>query len=262
MSPPVLIAHKVIAYHARRGQPKAGTDWRDLAMLNFVVDRELLDRLAPHGTEVDTYDGQAYVSLVGFLFAKTRVMGIPLLFHQQFEEVNLRFYVRRMCGGETRRGVVFIKEIVPRTAIAWVARRVYNENYVALPMRHDIQPPEPQAGIPGLARYEWFYRAQWNRVAVEFSGAPYLPDESSAEAFITEHYWGYARQRDGGTVEYQVEHPRWHVWRANDTRLECEAAGLYGREFADSLAGTPSSVFVADGSPVTVRRGLRIGVLG
>ena len=33
MTPPVLIAHKVIAYHARRGQPKAGTDWRDLAML-------------------------------------------------------------------------------------------------------------------------------------------------------------------------------------------------------------------------------------
>jgi hypothetical protein len=33
MSPPELIAHKVISYHARRGQPKAGTDWRDLAML-------------------------------------------------------------------------------------------------------------------------------------------------------------------------------------------------------------------------------------
>lgn len=33
MSPPELIAQKVISYQARRGQPKAGTDWRDLAML-------------------------------------------------------------------------------------------------------------------------------------------------------------------------------------------------------------------------------------
>lgn len=33
ISPPELIAHKVVSYHARRGQPKSGTDWRDLAML-------------------------------------------------------------------------------------------------------------------------------------------------------------------------------------------------------------------------------------
>ena len=33
ISPPELIAHKVVSYHSRRGQPKAGTDWRDLAML-------------------------------------------------------------------------------------------------------------------------------------------------------------------------------------------------------------------------------------
>ena len=231
-------------------------------MLNYEVDPALLLPLVPTGTELDSWSGKTFVSMVGFRFTQTRLLGLAIPFHRDFDEVNLRFYVRRSSSEGWRRGVVFIKEIVPRATIAWVARRVYNENYVALPMRHDIQPPEAQAEISGLARYEWLYRDRWNRIVVEFSGAPYLLDQSSEEAFITEHYWGYARQRDGGTVEYQVEHPRWHVWRANDTRLECEAAGLYGREFADSLAGTPSSVFVADGSPVTVRRGLRIGVLG
>jgi len=242
--------------------PYLKAEWRFLAMLNYRVDPALLLPRVPTGTELDSWSGKTFVSMVGFRFTQTRLLGMALPFHRDFDEVNLRFYVRRSSSEGWRRGVVFIKEIVPRATIAWVARRVYNENYVALPMRHDIQPPEARAEISGLAKYEWLYRDRWNRIVVEFSVAPYLPDQSSEEAFITEHYWGYARQRDGGTVEYQVEHPRWNVWRANDTRLECEVAGLYGREFADSLAGTPSSVFVADGSPVTVRRGLRIGVLG
>ena len=33
IAPADLIAAKVLAYHRRRGQPKSGTDWRDLAML-------------------------------------------------------------------------------------------------------------------------------------------------------------------------------------------------------------------------------------
>jgi Nucleotidyl transferase AbiEii toxin, Type IV TA system len=33
MAPAELIASKVVSYHSRRGKPKAGTDWRDIAML-------------------------------------------------------------------------------------------------------------------------------------------------------------------------------------------------------------------------------------
>ena len=242
--------------------PFLTAEWRFLAMLNYQIDPALLLPLVPAGTELESWSGKTFVSLVGFRFTHTRLLGLALPFHRDFDEVNLRFYVRRKAPKQWRRGVVFIKEIVPRAAIAWVARRVYNENYVALPMRHDIQLPEAQAEISGLAKYEWLYREKWNGIAVEFSGAPYLPDESSEEAFITEHYWGYVRQRDGGTVEYQVEHPRWNVWRADGARLECDAAEVYGRGFAGFLNAPPSSALIADGSPVTVRRGLRIGVVG
>ena len=235
--------------------PFLTAEWRFLAMLNYEIDPALLLPLMPAGTELDSWNGKTFVSMVGFRFTQTRLLGLALPFHRDFDEVNLRFYVRRKSPEGWRRGVVFIKEIVPRAAIAWVARRVYNENYVALPMRHTIHSAAAQAEVLGLAKYEWLHRRRWNCIAVEFSGVPYLPDQSSEDAFITEHYWGYVRQRDGGTVEYQVEHSRWNVWRANDARLECDAAELYGRELADFLAGTPSSVFVADGSPVTVRRG-------
>src|SRR5713101_6925020 len=119
--------------------PFLTAEWRHLAMLNFVVQPEWLQPMVPQGTVVDTYQGQAYLSLVGFLFVSTKVMGIPVFFHQQFEEVNLRFYVRRICGGELRRGVVFIKEIVPALLISRFARFLYNENYITCPMRHRIE---------------------------------------------------------------------------------------------------------------------------
>ena len=98
--------------------------WVDLAMVNYEVDPALVRALVPAGTELDLWSGRCLVSVVGFQFLETRVLGLALPFHRNFEEVNLRFYVRRTVGDEARRGVVFVKEIVPRRAIAWmVAKR-------------------------------------------------------------------------------------------------------------------------------------------
>ena len=41
-------------------------DWRNLVMLNYAVDPDLLQRLVPSGTQLDVFEGQTYVSLVGF----------------------------------------------------------------------------------------------------------------------------------------------------------------------------------------------------
>jgi uncharacterized protein YqjF (DUF2071 family) len=239
-------------------RPFLTAEWRDLAMLNYEIDPACLRPLVPRGTELDSFAGRVFVSVVGFRFLRTRVFGMAVPRHRDFEEVNLRFYVRRRAGCVWRRGVVFVKEIVPRRAIAWLARRTYNENYVALRMRHEVMAPPGAASSPGRAAYEWRHGDRWHRLSLEFSGAAQLPDEVSEEAFITEHYWGYVRQRDGGTLEYQVEHPRWSVWRASGATLECDVAGLYGAEFARCLGGAPSSAFVAQGSPVVVRRGTRL----
>lgn len=227
-------------------------EWRHLVMLNYPVDPALLTPLVPAGTELDSWQGTTYLSVVGFLFLRTRVMGVPVPFHRDFEEVNLRFYVRRRGPEGWRRGVVFVREIVPRRAIAWVARTVYGENYVAMPMRHSLPPGD------GTITYEWRHRGRWCSLQAAVSGRP-SPLEAGTEAeFIAEHYWGYARQRDGGTVEYRVEHPRWQAWRADAAGLDADVAALYGDAFAAPLSAPPRSAFVADGSPVVVRRGVRI----
>jgi uncharacterized protein len=237
-------------------RPFLTAEWRYLAMLNYAVDPALVEHFVPSGTELDQYDGKTYISLVGFRFLRARVRGIWLPFHSDFDEVNLRFYVRPKRPGPVRRGVVFVREIVPRYAIAKVAQLVYHENYIALPMRHRIVEPVSELGRVE-AEYRWRHRGAWNSLKVECAGRPELAAEGSLEQFITEHYWGYAAQPDGGCVEYQVGHERWRVWRASVAKFEGDPSGLYGPELAACLKREPDSVFLADGSAVTVYSGTR-----
>jgi uncharacterized protein YqjF (DUF2071 family) len=223
-------------------------EWRFLAMLNFAVDPAILRPFVPAGTELDEYGGVTYVSVVGFRFLKTRVFGIGFPFHRDFEEVNLRFYVRRRVGAEWRRGAVFIRELVPRPAIAIIARAIYGEPYSALPMRHKIDVCEAQA----RAEYAWRRSGRWESLYVTGDGAPLDIETGSEEEFITEHYWGYTDRR-GKCSEYQVEHPRWRVWRGVESRLDADICTLYGDRFVESLSSPPRSAFIAEGSAVTVR---------
>jgi hypothetical protein len=79
----------------------------------------------------------------------------------------------------------------------------------------------------------------------------------SEEEFITEHYWGYTKQRDGSTIEYEVEHMPWRVWPVSNVKYDCDVEAIYGADFVPFLR-EPASAFVADGSQVIVRRGQRI----
>jgi uncharacterized protein len=230
--------------------------WQMLAFLNYEIAPELLAPLVPAGTELDTWSGKHFVSVVGFRFWDTRVAGIRIPFHRNFEEVNLRVYVRRRGPEGWRRGVVFVKEMAPRAAIAWVARWFYNERYIAVPMRHKIVQPSPEA--PPTVEYSWRQGGRWRGLKAEAAGTAALPEAGSQEEFITEHYWGYTAQRDGSTLEYRVEHPRWPVWRAAQYAFDGDVAGLYGPKFMECLAAKPISAFVATGSAVSVFKGVRV----
>jgi uncharacterized protein YqjF (DUF2071 family) len=230
--------------------------WRHLVMLNYAVDPGVLESHVPRGTAVDSWNGTTYVSLVAFSFLGTRGMGLPVPLHRDFEEINLRFYVRARGPEGMRRGVVFVREVVPRRAIALVARWLYNESYVARPTRSTIAEPSAEGG--GSATYAWKHAGSWLTIGAEYAGAPVPPPEGSEAEFITQHYWGYASQRDGGTVEYRVEHPRWRIWPATSHVADGDFAGFYGTQFSATLGRPPTSVFVAEGSPVVVHGGARL----
>lgn len=228
-------------------------EWRKLAMANYAIDADLLKKFVPAKTEIDLWNNTCYVSLVGFMFQETRVKGFKIPFHINFEEVNLRFYVRYKDHDEWKRGVVFIKEIVPRPALTWVANFVYNEKYETMPMNHEwLQLPDSLS-----VEYAW-KKGKWNTFKVVAAKQAIEIEAGSEEEFITEHYWGYTRLGENKTAEYQVEHPRWLVYPTKDYQIDVDFASVYGREFDFLKTEQPLSVFLAEGSEIKVRAGRSI----
>jgi hypothetical protein len=231
-------------------------EWRKLIMAQYEVPPDTLAPYLPRGVELDLYQPapdappRCYVSLVAFLFDKVRVKGLAIPLHTRFEEINLRFYVRRTePDGTIKRGVVFIREFGPRRAIAFIARRIYDEPYLAIPTRHEISSTADTL----TASYSWKLAGGWHTLSATASSQPQPIAPASEEEFITEHYWGYTRRRDGSTSVYQVEHPRWHVYPIATHTIAADFAALYGPAFAFLNHQPAISVLLAEGSAVTVR---------
>lgn len=232
--------------------------WRHLAMLTYEVPPSVLRPYIPPGTELDTWDGKAFVTVVGFLFDQVRLLGWAIPGHQEFVEVNLRGYVRRRGPDGWRRGVVFVRELVPLMTLAVAARLAYHERYLALPMWHQQLPGSRTSDSSDTLEYAWRFRGRWNHLWVRTRGELSEPAPGSLEAFIVEHHWGYARIGRRSCLEYHVEHPPWRVQPVMSCSLDCDVSGLYGAAFGELLTRAPSGVLVAEGSAVVVRRGVRI----
>jgi uncharacterized protein len=237
---------------APHGRPFLTAEWRDLAMLSYAVDPAVLAPHVPAGTQLDSWHGETFASIVGFFFRKPRLYGVPVPLHASFEEVNLRFYVRREMPQGWRRGVVFIRELVPKRTVAWLARTAYGQNFLRVPMAHELNRPSggPRQAPRRLA-FSWRLSGREHRVAVETNGAAQLPEPGSLAEFIAEHYWAYATVR-GRTHEYYVVHPPWQISPALHTEFAADVRTLYGPSFVPFLTGAPACAFWADGSPVEV----------
>lgn len=225
-------------------------DWRKLVMANYSVDKKILQSYLPQKTEIDLWNDTCYVSLVGFMFLNTKVKGFKIPFHTNFEEVNLRFYVRYKDNVEWKRGVVFIKEIVPKPALTFVANALYNENYETMPMRHSWQTVDNALTV----EYKW-KKTKWNLISITADNKPYKIKNGSEEEFITEHYWGYTKLKNNRTSEYGVEHPRWEVYPTKDYSIAVDFGDVYGKTFEFLKSETPRSVFLAEGSEIHVKDG-------
>ncbi|MEZ2337808.1 YqjF family protein [Mucilaginibacter sp. RCC_168] len=231
--------------------------WKNLVMLNYEVDPQILDAYLPPGTVLDLWQGKALVSMVGFVFANTRMLGIKWPGHVNFEEVNLRFYVKYFEGKEWKRGAVFVSEIVPKSMIALIANNLYKEHYSAMPMRSSVT-------LTGDGHtqflYEWKFKGKWNKLGATANNQLMNIEPGSAEEFILEHYWGYNKLSHFSTMEYQVEHISWQTGTVKDYVFEADVAGLYGEAFEPYLKKEPVSVFFAASSDIKVRMGDKIVV--
>lgn len=223
-------------------------EWRKLALVNYEVEPAILQPFVPFGTELDLWNGKCYVSLVGFMFLNTKMLGMKIPFHINFEEVNLRFYVKRIENGETKRGVVFIKEIVPKFAITAIANVLYREHYETLRMSHSWLESDDQLEV----KYSWKKKGKWYSFSVIAENEAHSFPEGSETEFITEHYWGYSSRNKSSSNEYEVTHPRWKAYKVLKHEIDVDYGLVYGAEFSILNDMKPASVMLAEGSEITV----------
>ena len=222
-------------------------EWRKLIMANYETDPAVLKKYLPAKTELDTWDGKHFISLVGFMFLNTKIKAIKIPFHSNFPEVNLRFYVKYRSVNEWKRGVVFINEFVPKPAITFVANFLFKEKYVTYDMKHSWQLENKHT-----VGYRWKQKMNWNKLDVIASPESFELKTGSKEEFITEHYWGYSKIDVNKTVEYSVEHPRWAMYPVEQYSIDCNFSACYGDDFSFLNGAMPASVFLAEGSPISV----------
>lgn len=223
-------------------------EWNDLALINYEINPKLLEKYVPIGTELDLWYGKCYISLIGFMFENVKILGIKVPFHVNFEEVNLRFYVKRLEDGKCKRGVVFVKEIVPKHAITIVANTLYKEHYETLKMRHSRSENETSKSF----QYEWKKDNRWNSIVMKTNKEAVAIEENSEAEFITEHYFGYTKYNDTKTIEYEVTHPRWQQLEVIETKIDVDFKLIYGSDFEFLQNLKPTSTFLALGSKITI----------
>lgn len=230
-------------------KPFLVAEWRKLVLANYSINPEILSTYLPAGTELDFWDNKCYVSLVGFMFLNTKVKGIKVPGHVNFEEVNLRFYVKRIDeSGEVKRGVVFIKEIVPKPIITFVANKLFKEHYETMAMNHLWE----EKGNTRTVKYVWYKDNRENLILVEAEKEAKEMLPSSKEFFITEHYWGYSKGKGNTANEYEVKHPSWKVYPVKKAAINVDFGLTYGDEFEFLNQQQPASVMLAEGSEISV----------
>ena len=222
--------------------------WENIIMVNYEIEPELLLPFLPKGVSLDLFDGKAYISLVGFMFKNTKLFNVPIPFFGSFEEINLRFYVTRKEGVVFKRGVVFINETIPYQLVAWMANKLYKEHYSVVPTKHQILNNDKINQI----KFEWLLQNKWNSIAVDFDSKTETMKTNSLEKFIYEHYYGYTKINNLQTEEYQLKHPSWNIHKVIDYKIDCDFEAMYGKSFSILNQMKPNSVFIAEGSDVSI----------
>jgi uncharacterized protein len=229
---------------ARPAWPFLTARWTNVLLVTFVVPPELLLPRLPKGLGLDLREGRAFASLVCFDFVDTRILGVPWPGFRNFPEVNLRFYVRR---GEER-GVVFVREFVPQPLVAWMARALYTEPYVATAMTSTVTDAPESICV----EHRLSFAGKTHTMRAIGSKPAYVPASTSLEAFFKEHHWGYGRSRRGRTLRYHVWHPVWPVYPIRETHIDLDWAALYGPEWSVMQGATAESTAFAVGSEIAV----------
>lgn len=218
-------------------------EWRRLVNLTYAIDPDLLKEHLPEGVEADIYKGKAHISLVAFEFLNTRVKGLKLPFHVNFPEINLRYYARY---GEYL-GVGFIKELVPKFCISFIARKLYNEPYYSFPMTLETEIADHISVLHTVKK-----AGKSHTISAKATNTALQPGPETPDYYFKEHDLGFGTDLKGRGVFYRVDHSVWDTYPLVDFNLQFDFGAIYGPKWAFLNDATPRYSVMAEGSPVSV----------
>tara|TARA_B100000809_G_scaffold118758_1_gene117075 strand:- start:46028 stop:46750 length:723 start_codon:yes stop_codon:yes gene_type:complete len=225
-------------------------NWLRLASANYIIDPAILDKHIPNGTLLEAHNGKHYVSLVGFRYCETRLLNIRVPYHHIFEEINLRFYVKReISPGNWRSEVAFAKLFFPKKALTLVAKYIYKENYETLNMRHSWTEKENHL----LTSYG-LHKKNWHNFEIQSDKKSRKVASDSSEFFFSKHYWGTSQIDHRSSTVYEIEHPDWEAYDIVDSNVSFDFNTIFGSEFKHLTNTQPDSVHLFKGSEVIVNK--------
>ena len=220
--------------------------WENLVLITYKVKPDMLLPFIPAGLEPDTINGNGFISLVAFDFFDTKVKGVKIPLHVNFPEINLRVYVKN----KDKRGVIFIREFVPRFFISLTANKIYNENYKSASIKSHIE----KNGSVFLSHTLKLKGKEYS-INLQADNKPFQPAIDSTEHFFKEHEWGFGVNKKGQTLIYRVEHPFWEVLPVRKFEHNFDFGAIYGNEWKSLNSEEPYNITFAKGSEIKVFEG-------
>ena len=223
-------------------KPFLTANWINLINITYAVPPEPLLPYLPKGVELDTVSGKAFVSVVPFDFTDTRLNGVKVPFHVKFPEINLRFYVKQ----GNKRGVIFLKEFIPKFLIKTIANTFYYERYEVVGLKSSVLKNENEISVKHCLTKggKDFY------IEVCAENDPFVPSAGSREYFFEERFYGFSKNKKGDPLQFRVEHPSWKLYPVKHYRIDFDFGFLFGGKWKFLNDELPVCIMLLDGSPV------------
>lgn len=235
-------------------KPLYRAEWREIVVISFEIDPKILRSYVPPKTEIDSFEGATFVSLMARVCKNVKPYGWPIVFAKSVEQVQLRFYVKRQTAEGYRRGVCLIRDYVPSKKVSlflnWMFKHRFNQVRIQRESKNfDKALPDAMPEV----EYRWETGDVWNHVKVKARSEMRKQEKETKESFVLDHHFGYT-VREGKTYEFFVEYNPWALWDAKSGSFECDTEQVFGRHFVRALKQRPASVFLARGSEVIIHK--------
>ena len=230
------------------------SEFRKVALLNYIIPQEVIEKYLPKHTKPDLYNGNCFISLVGFQVKKLKLNDVKVPLIKDFDEIDLQIYVKHFNGASWEKGVVVISRIFDQPGLAPLTNTIFQTNYISHPSKSEVK--EDQHGLE--VKYSWQFDGKEQSFSVKSNNlaAPY--DKGTEAAFILDRSLGFIRVTEEETLKYPVTHASWHLYTVEEYAVDVDFSRQYDPALNLLNSRIPHSVILTEGSTVEIGENVEV----